>query len=48
VGGNGSHEIQVLKDGYALARRDGSYGPVEYVTATVQGDTRFHIELVRR
>lgn len=46
---NGSHEIQVWKDGYALARRDGSYGVLtEYVVATVNGDTQFDIELVRR
>ena len=46
---DGRHPLQVWGEGYALANPTGSYGGgVEYVTATVNGDTQFDIEVVRR
>lgn len=46
---DGRHPLLVWKDGYALANSTGSYGrEVAYVTATVNGDTQFDIEVVRR
>jgi len=46
---DGRHPLQLWSDGYALANPTGSYGGrVEYVTATVNGDTQFDIEVVRR
>ena len=46
---NGRHDLHVGKVGYALVRRDGVLGKdIEYVSATVQGDTQLDIELERR
>jgi hypothetical protein len=46
---DGSHILQVWKEGYVLAHPAGSYNSeTEYVSATVSGDTQFDIEVVRR
>ena len=46
---NGMHQLQVWKLGYALADPAGTHGSrVEYINTTVDGDTQFDIEVVRR
>lgn len=43
---NGVHPLLVSKDGYALAGAAGAFNT--RISATVNGDTKFDIELVRR
>ena len=46
---DGGHILLVWKEGYVLAHPAGSYSSsMEYVSATVGGDTQFDIEVVRR
>ena len=45
---NGVHELQVGKEGYILARPSGSYGIYSAIRTTVEGDTEFDIEMIRR
>ena len=46
---DGGHILLVWKEGYVLAHPVGSYSSsMEYVSATVGGDTQFDIEVVRR
>ena len=46
---NGQHRLLVRKAGFGLASPGGNLpGYAEIITATVKGDTRFDIELVRR
>ena len=46
---NGLHRLLVRKAGFGLANPGGNLpGYAEIITATVRGDTRFDIELVRR
>jgi hypothetical protein len=46
---NGPHRLLVRKGGFRLANPGGNYpGYAEFITPTVNGDTRFDIELVRQ
>lgn len=46
---NGVHQFYVTKAGYALVNRAGTHGQgLEFIYVTVDGDTHFDIEVVRR